>query len=335
MYIDRIDSISTVLFFFLYIYTHTHIYFLFITYNMVSHSKVAIVGAGAVGASTAYALMFKNICSEILIVDINPEIVQAQVLDLADAASVSHTPIRGASTEEAGQADIIVITAGAKQKEGEPRTQLIERNYRVLKNIIGSMQPIQPDAIILLVANPVDILTHIAQRLSGLEPNQVIGSGTYLDTTRLCVHLGEIFDVNPQSVNAFVLGEHGDSQMIAWEAATIGGQPLTSFPEFQELDKQAISRAISGKAMEIIRLKGATFYGIGACAADLVHTIMLNRKSVHPVSVYVEKYGVTFSMPAKLGWKGVEKIYDIPLSEEEEALLLESVKALQEIERLY
>ncbi|CEJ01618.1 Putative L-lactate dehydrogenase B [Rhizopus microsporus] len=302
---------------------------------MVSHSKVAIVGAGAVGASTAYALMFKNICSEILIVDINPEIVQAQVLDLADAASVSHTPIRGASTEEAGQADIIVITAGAKQKEGEPRTQLIERNYRVLKNIIGSMQPIQPDAIILLVANPVDILTHIAQRLSGLEPNQVIGSGTYLDTTRLCVQLGEILDVNPQSINAFVLGEHGDSQMIAWEAATIGGQPLTSFPEFQELDKQAISRAISGKAMEIIRLKGATFYGIGACAADLVHTIMLNRKSVHPVSVYVEKYGVTFSMPAKLGWKGVEKIYDVPLSEEEETLLLESVKALQEIERLY
>ncbi|KAG1106121.1 hypothetical protein G6F42_016877 [Rhizopus arrhizus] len=189
---------------------------------MVSHSRVAIVGAGAVGASLAYALMFKNICSEILIVDVSPDIVKAQVLDLADAASVSHTRIRGATPEEAGQADIIVITAGAKQRDGEPRTKLIERNYRVLKNVIGSMQPIRQDAVILMVSNPVDILTHIARKLSGLPASQVIGSGTYLDTTRLCVHLGEIFDVNPQSINAYVLGEHGDSQMIAWNAATIG-----------------------------------------------------------------------------------------------------------------
>nr|BAD38910.1 lactate dehydrogenase A [Rhizopus arrhizus] len=299
---------------------------------MVLHSKVAIVGAGAVGASTAYALMFKNICTEIIIVDVNPDIVQAQVLDLADAASISHTPIRAGSAEEAGQSDIVVITAGAKQREGEPRTKLIERNFRVLQSIIGGMQPIRPDAVILVVANPVDILTHIAKTLSGLPPNQVIGSGTYLDTTRLRVHLGDVFDVNPQSVHAFVLGEHGDSQMIAWEAASIGGQPLTSFPEFAKLDKTAISKAISGKAMEIIRLKGATFYGIGACAADLVHTIMLNRKSVHPVSVYVEKYGATFSMPAKLGWRGVEQIYEVPLTEEEEALLVKSVEALNSVE---
>nr|BAD38922.1 lactate dehydrogenase A [Rhizopus arrhizus] len=299
---------------------------------MVLHSKVAIVGAGAVGASTVYALMFKNICTEIIIVDVNPDIVQAQVLDLADAASISHTPIRPGSAEEAGQADIVVITAGAKQREGEPRTKLIEQNFRVLQSIIGGMQPIRPDPVILVVANPVDILTHIAKTLSGLPPNQVIGSGTYLDTTRLRVHLGDVFDVNPQSVHAFVLGEHGDSQMIAWEAASIGGQPLTSFPEFAKLDKTAISKAISGKAMEIIRLKGATFYGIGACAADLVHTIMLNRKSVHPVSVYVEKYGATFSMPAKLGWRGVEQIYEVPLTEEEEALLVKSVEALNSVE---
>ncbi|CAO3623982.1 unnamed protein product [Mucor fragilis] len=302
---------------------------------MVSHSRVAIVGAGAVGASLAYALMFKNICSEILIVDVSPDIVKAQVLDLADAASVSHTRIRGASPEEAGQADIIVITAGAKQRDGEPRTKLIERNYRVLKNVIGSMQPIRQDAVILMVSNPVDILTHIARKLSGLPASQVIGSGTYLDTTRLCVHLGEIFDVNPQSINAYVLGEHGDSQMIAWNAATIGGQPLTSFPEYQNIDKKAVSKVVSGKAMEIIRLKGATFYGIGACAADLVHTIILNKKVVHPVSVYVEKYGVTLSMPAKIGWEGIQQVYDVPLSKEEEERLQASADALREIEQLY
>ncbi|KAI9487411.1 MAG: lactate dehydrogenase B [Benjaminiella poitrasii] len=302
---------------------------------MVSHSRVAIVGAGAVGASIAYALMFKNICSEILIVDLSPDIVKAQVLDLADAASVSHTSIRGATPEEAGQADIIVITAGAKQKDGEPRTKLIERNYRVLKNVIGGMQPIRQDAVILMVSNPVDILTHIARKLSGLPPNQVLGSGTYLDSTRLSVHLGEIFDVNPQSVHAYVLGEHGDSQMIAWEAATIGGQPLKEFPEYQSIDKKMVAKMVAGKAMEIIRLKGATFYGIGACAADLVHTIVLNKKTVHPVSVYVEKYGVTLSMPAKVGWEGVQHVYQVLLSPEEEERLQTSAAALREIQALY
>ncbi|KAI8990018.1 lactate dehydrogenase B [Pilobolus umbonatus] len=302
---------------------------------MVAHSRVAIVGAGAVGASLAYALMFKNICSEIMIVDINQEIVKAQVMDLADAASVSHTRIVAATPEEAGQADVIVLTAGAKQKDGEPRTKLIERNYRVLHSVIGGMQPIRPDAIILVVSNPVDILTHIARKLSGLPPSQVLGSGTYLDTTRLRVKLGEIFEVNPQSINAYVLGEHGDSQMIAWNAATIGGRPLTSFKQMKTLDKVAIAKGVSGKAMEIIRLKGATFYGIGACAADLVESIVLNKRQVHPVSVYVERYGVTISMPAKLGWKGVEEVYEIPLNRKEEDKLRKSAEAMRKIESLY
>ncbi|KAI8973641.1 L-lactate dehydrogenase B [Mycotypha africana] len=304
---------------------------------MVTHSRVAIVGAGAVGASLAYGLMFKNICTEILFVDVHPDIVNAQVLDLADAASVSHTRIRAAVTaQEAGQCDIIVMTAGAKQRPGEPRTKLIERNYRVLKNVIQSMQPIRADAVLLMVSNPVDILTHLARKLSGLPPRQVLGSGTYLDSTRLCVHLGEMFDVNPQSVHAYVLGEHGDSQMIAWEAATIGGQRLTTLPDFdKKVDKAKVGQAIAGKAMDIIRLKGATFYGIGACAADLVHTIVLNKKVVHPVSVYVEKLGVTLSMPAKIGWEGVQEVYDVHLSKEEEEQLRASADALREIQDLY
>lgn len=302
---------------------------------MVSHSKVAIVGAGAVGASLAYGLMFKNVCSEIMIVDINHEIVRAQTLDLEDAACISHTRVRGATPEEAGQADVIVITAGAKQRDGEPRTKLIERNYRVLSNVIGGMKPIRTDAVILMVANPVDILTHIACKISGLPPNQVIGSGTFLDTTRLCNELGNIFDVNPRSVNAYVLGEHGDSQMIPWDSATIGGKPLSSFPEMALLDKEAVSRTVAGKAMEIIRLKGATFYGIGACAADLVETVLLNKRLIHPVSVYVERLGATLSMPAKIGWEGIQQVYEVPLNDEEEARLQASAKALREIQDLY
>lgn len=124
--------------------------------------------------------------------------------------------------------------------------------------------------------------------------------------------MSEIFDVNPESINAFVLGEHADSQMVARTAASIGGQPLTSFPEYQTMDRKAIEKEVSGKAMEIIRLKGATFYGIGACVADLIDTIILNRKVVHPVSVYVERLDVTLSMPAKIGWEGI-KIYYITL----------------------
>ncbi|KAI8888182.1 L-lactate dehydrogenase B [Backusella circina FSU 941] len=302
---------------------------------MVSHSKVAIVGAGAVGASLAYGLMFKNVCSEIMIVDINPEIVRAQILDLADAACISHTKVRGATPEEAGQADVIVITAGAKQKDGEPRTKLIERNYRVLSNVIGGMQPIRKDAVILMVANPVDILTHIACQISKLPRNQVFGSGTFLDTIRLCVELGHVFDVNPKAIHAYVLGEHGDSQMIAWDAATIGGKPLNNFPEMASLDKEAVSRTVAGKAMEIIRLKGATFYGIGACAADLVETVLLNKRMIHPVSVYVERLGVTLSMPAKIGWEGIQEVYEVPLNEEEEARLQISAKTLREIQNLY
>lgn len=302
---------------------------------MVAHSRVAIVGAGAVGASLAYALMFKNICSEILIVDVNADIVKAQVLDLADAASVSHTRIHGGTLEDAGQCDIIVLAAGAKQKEGEPRTKLVQRNERIYKNIVDGMQPIRKDSVILVVSNPVDILTHITWKLSGLPANQVIGSGTYLDTTRLRVHLGDIFDVDPQSVNAFVLGEHGDSQMIAWDAATIGGQPLKSLPEFDTIDKKVVGKMIAGKAMEIIKLKGATFYGIGACAADLVHTIILNKKVVHPVSVFVKKYNVTMSMPCKIGWEGIQTIYDVPLSKEEEEQLSHSADELRAIEELY
>ncbi|KAI8874675.1 L-lactate dehydrogenase B [Backusella circina FSU 941] len=302
---------------------------------MVAHSKVAIVGAGAVGASTAYALMFTNICSEIMIVDIDPDIVRAQTLDLADAACISHTRVRGVTLEEAGKADVIVITAGAKQKEGEPRTKLIERNYRVLKNIIGGLQPIRKDAVIIMVANPVDILTHIACKISGLPKNQVIGSGTYLDTTRLCVELGHVFDVNPKAIHAYVLGEHGDSQMIAWDAATIGGRPLKSFPQMETLDKAAIARKVSGKAMEIIELKGATFYGIGACAADLVETVLLNKRQVHPVSVYIEHLGVTLSMPSKIGWEGVQEVYEVPLAKEEEEKLQKSAAALREIQNLY
>ncbi|KAI9309393.1 lactate dehydrogenase B [Cunninghamella echinulata] len=293
--------------------------------------KIAVIGGGAVGASVAYALLLKNIASEIMIVDVVPEIVKGQVLDLSDAAGTSSCKVKAATNKEAGQADIIVITAGAKQKDGEPRTELVGRNYKILESIIGEMKPINPNAIMLLISNPVDVLTQIAQKLSGLPQNQVFGSGTYLDSTRLRTLISGILHVNAKAVHAYVLGEHGDSQFIAWGAATVAGKPLLEFPQIQELNKEETEKNIAGKALEIIKLKGATYYGIGACAADLCVSIILDKKDVRPLSTYIPRLGCVLSMPVKFGYKGIEEIFDIPLNEAEEQRLQESAKAMKAI----
>ncbi|CAO3592876.1 unnamed protein product [Absidia cylindrospora] len=294
-------------------------------------SKVAIVGAGAVGASIAYALMLKDVASEILIVDVVQDIVTGQVLDLSDVACVSSTKVRAATSKEAGQADIIVVTAGAKQKDGEPRTDLIGRNYKILESVIGGMQPIKPEAIMLLVSNPVDVLTQIAQKLSGLPQKQVFGSGTYLDSTRLRALISDVLNVSANSVHAYVLGEHGDSQFVAWGAASVAGKPMLDFPEIQKLDRKQVQNNIAGKALDIIKLKGATYYGIGACAADLCESIILNKHQVRPLSVFVPRLGCCLSMPAKFGYNGIDEIYEIPLNEDEEQQLQASATSMKSI----
>ncbi|KAI9317399.1 lactate dehydrogenase B [Dichotomocladium elegans] len=301
----------------------------------MGNNTVAVIGAGSVGATIAYAIMLKNVASEILLVDVAPDVVRGQQLDLSDANLVSTTKVRASDPKEAGQADVIIITAGAKQHEGESRTELIDRNYKILDSVIGSMHPIRQDAVMILVANPVDILTRIAQKLSGLPRAQVFGSGTFLDSSRLRVFLSEKLQVSASSIHAYVLGEHGDSQFIAWDSATVAGKPLLTFPEVQELDKDAVEKAISGKAYEIIKLKGATYYGIGACTAALTEAVLLNKREVRPLSVFVESLGTVLSVPAKIGAHGVEDIYDIPLSDTERQKLESSAAALNAIYEKY
>ncbi|CAM0135025.1 hypothetical protein VKS41_000399 [Umbelopsis sp. WA50703] len=298
---------------------------------MVSSSRVAVIGAGSVGATIAYALLMRKVASEILLVDIVPEVVNGQVLDLSDSAFLGSTVIRGGSYQEAGQCDVIVITAGAKQNPGESRTELIGRNYKILSSVIGSMQPIQKDAILMLVANPVDVLTSIAQKLSGLPKKQVFGSGTYLDSGRLRLLLSQLLNVSELSIHAYVLGEHGDSQFIAWEAAHVGGKPLLSFPAIQKLDKEKVAKEVAGKAYEIIKLKGATYFGIAACVSSLTQCILLNQRHIRPLSVYHEQLGAVLSLPAVIGRNGIEEIFDIPLAKEEQAKLEQSAATLKEI----
>jgi L-lactate dehydrogenase len=298
---------------------------------MARGSRVAIVGAGSVGATIAYALLLQKVTSEIVLVDIDEEVVRGQVLDLSDASFISSTQIRAGNYKEAGQCDIVVVTAGAKQREGETRTELIERNYKILQSVLGSMKPFNPNIIVLLVANPVDVLTHIAQQLSGLPKNQVFGSGTFLDSARLRHKLAQILKVAENAIHSYVLGEHGDSQVIAWSCARVAGKPLLDIPEIQALDKEAVAKEISGKAYEIIKLKGATYFGIGGCVSSLVHCILLNQRHIRPLSVYCEQYDTVLSMPAVLGENGVERVIDVPLSEDEAIKLKQSAAALKSI----
>ncbi|KAJ8653713.1 L-lactate dehydrogenase [Lichtheimia ornata] len=297
----------------------------------MGNSKVAVIGAGSVGATISYAVMLRDIASELLLVDVVPEVVEGQTLDLSDANMLSSTRVRGATNKEAGQADIIIITAGAKQKPGESRTQLIDRNYKILESVIGSMQPIRKDAIMILVSNPVDVLTHIAQKLSGLDRNRVFGTGTFLDSSRLRGYLAQILNVSTPSIHAYVLGEHGDSQFVAWESATVAGKPLLSFPEIKNLDLNDIEKKIMQKAYKIIDAKGATYYGIGACAAILCEAIILNKCDIRPLSVYVESLGTVISAPAKIGAEGIEGVYDIPLSTNERKKMEASANTLKEM----
>ncbi|KAI9314752.1 lactate dehydrogenase B [Dichotomocladium elegans] len=277
--------------------------------------KVSIIGAGGVGSTVASMIMTRNCCEEILMVDAQQEFLCGQVLDLSDANIDNSTKVRSASWKEAGQADVIVITAGAKQKTGESREQA--------------------RSVVLVVSNPVDILTCLAQNISGLPKSRVFGSGTFLDSSRLNVYLSNKLKVASSSIHAYVLGEHGDSQFIAWDSASVAGRPLLSFPEIQKVDKNVIRNAISDKAMEIIRYKGSTFYGIGACASSLVASVLHNTMVVRPVSVYVDEFDTVLSMPAKIGARGIEEVFEIPLSDHEKEELRRSAQTVKSVVRRY
>ena len=220
--------------------------------------KVAIIGAGSVGSTAAYACLLRRVASTLIMVDSNVDRAVSEVSDLVDAAYLSKTIVKVGDLKEAGTCDIIVITAGAKQKPGETRLDLIDRNRQILNSVILGMD-INPKAILLLVANPVDVLTTIAQQISNLPKNQIIGSGTFLDTCRLRYELANILSLSPTCIHASVLGEHGDSQFIAWSCAHVAGIPLLDFKEIKSLDKKQLGSKVAKKAYSIIASKGSIF----------------------------------------------------------------------------
>ncbi|KAJ1953801.1 hypothetical protein EC988_002786 [Linderina pennispora] len=299
--------------------------------SAVPPNRIAVIGGGGnVGAAAAFALIAKGVPAEVLIVDVVDKAAQGQALDISDASFLKPGTCRKASFQEAGQSDVIIVTAGARQQPGEPRSNLIERNYKIIKSIMDSMQPIKPSAKVLMVSNPVDVLTHIAQKASGLPVNQVIGSGTYLDSGRLRNALSEITGVSPSSVHAYMLGEHGDNQFTGWSAARIGGRPLLDHPKMQGVDLESINEKIMRKAYDIIDAKGSTYFGIGICAATLAEALLNNTSQVFPVVNFVEKYGCYMSWPAAIGASGVEQAFDVPVNAAEAKKLEVAVNAIKE-----
>lgn len=281
--------------------------------------SIGIIGAGSVGSAVASSLIHKNVSSKIKIADANPVLCEGVVLDLQDEGFITGTIIEMSTVERLRDCDIIIITAGAKQQPDEPRTNLVKRNAHIMHSIVKSLLPISSKTVLIIVSNPVDILTFLVQKwcMDYIPANQVIGSGTYLDSQRLRVALAKRLDISVKSIHAYVVGEHGDSQVIARSSASIGGSPLNLVYEFSDLEFQNLENEVRQKAYEIIKRKGSTFHGIGACVAAITESIVLNKHEIIPVSVHHPDFDTYLGWPTIIGASGVVKTIPLQLSPHE------------------
>lgn len=302
--------------------------------------KVGIVGAGMVGSSAAYALTMQGIVSEIVLVDMNQALAIAQAEDISHAVPfVSATLVRAGNYGDLNGAGVVILAAGVSQKPGETRLELLTRNAEVFRQVVGQVLAVAPDAILLIASNPVDIMTYVATRLSGLPAQRVIGSGTILDSARFRSLLGRHLEISPQSVHAYVLGEHGDSEVLAWSNARAGSVPLLSFAEqvgkpLTEAVRAEIDDGVRNAAYKIINGKGSTYYGIGAGLARIVMAIARDQRDVLSVSIVTSEvagvHDVALSVPRVVGAKGVLQDLFPHLDESESADLRKSALLLKE-----
>lgn len=297
--------------------------------------KVSIIGCGNVGVTAAYAMVLDGIVDELVLVSRDKNKAYGEQLDLEHGmAFLSHTNIKTTSDyQDIATSDVVVITAGAAQKPGETRLDLTAKNVAIIENIIPQVVRHAPNAIILIVSNPVDILTYKAYQISGLPKGRIFGSGTTLDTARFRFHLSEFLKVNPHSIHAYILGEHGDSSFPAVTSANIGGQPLLTYPGFSPEKLERAYQVTRNAAYKIIEAKGSTYYGIGAVILHIVRTILKDEKKILPVSIPLHQYmghnGVALSVPCVVGRDGVEETLEIKLSWEEKQKLEKSANNLK------
>lgn len=294
-------------------------------------NKIVIIGCGNVGMSYAYALLNqKTSVNELALIDLNQERVEGEVMDLNHclAFGPNKMHIKCGTYADCRDADIVCIAAGANQKPGETRMDLIHKNSVIFKSIIDQVVQNGFKGIFLVATNPLDVMTYITWKYSGFDANKVIGSGTSLDTARLRFMIGDKLKVNPKNVHAYVIGEHGDSEFIPWSNVNIGLQNIHNFLKEDEFDQ--IEEEVKNAAYEIIEKKGATYYGIGMCLVRITNAILDDENTILTVSTYDKENNVFVGLPTILNKKGVEdKIY-VNLNEEETEKLKNSIQLIKE-----
>ena len=308
---------------------------------MINDRKVAIIGCGFVGSSSAFALMQSGIFSEMVLIDVDRNRAEGEALDISHGVPfASPMKIYAGDYSDLGDAAMVVVTAGAAQKPGETRLDLVNKNVAIFKSIIPQIRESGFSGVLLIVSNPVDVLTYAAVQMSGLPEAKVIGSGTVLDTARLRYMLGEHVDVDPRDVHAYVLGEHGDSELVAWSSATVAGVPLSEFCElhghYQHREAEArIAEDVKNSAYTIIEKKHATYYGVAMAVRRICTAVMRDEDCVLPVSsLMVGEYGLSdlcISMPTIVGRNGVVARVPVSINDDEKKELQKSAAALKAI----
>lgn len=304
----------------------------------MTKNKVTIIGAGMVGSTTAFGLIASNLVECIALIDINKKLAASQVMDLDHSVPFwGYTDVRVGVEKDLKDSRLVIITGGAAQKKGETRLDLLKKNSEIVKEWVPKIFKNNPDAIIIMVTNPVDILTNIAIKLYPKKKNQIFGSGTILDTARFRHLLGERMKVNPKSIHAYIIGEHGDSEVPLWSTATVGNTPLDKFEKISDSEKNKIFEKAKNAAYAIIEGKQATYYAIAAGIVKLAKTVLYDKRTVYAISHPLDgRYGiknVSLSLPAVIGAKGVLRKIDIDMSPQEKNQLKKSAHKLLAAER--
>lgn len=293
------------------------------------------------GATTAFALVERGLFSEVVLIDANTEKAEGEAMDLSHSVPfLRPTKIYSGTYEDLTDCSLIIITAGAGQRPNETRIDLVNRNVQIFKDIIPKITAQNSEAILLVVSNPVDILTYVTLKLSGFPENRVIGSGTVLDTARLKYLLGEHLSVDSRSIHAFIIGEHGDSELAVWSSANVSGVDLNDFCKIcgkcgAMHTMQGLYEDVRDSAYEVIAKKGATYYAIALAVRRIAECIVRDEHSILPVSSLIKGHygldGICMGLPAIVGRSGVEKVLDIPLNDTEQKNLLSSAEKLKEV----
>jgi L-lactate dehydrogenase len=309
---------------------------------MLGRAKIGIVGSGFVGASAAYAMVMSDVGREIVLVDLNEKRAAAEANDIGHAVPFAHpVEVRSGSYGDLTGSSVVVITAGVNQKPGETRTQLLERNAAVFEQVVPQVLTAAPNAVLVVATNPVDVTTHLTAHYAhafGVPSSRIVGSGTTLDTARFRTLLAERLGVDARHVHAYVVGEHGDSEVLTWSLVTVGGMPLDEFTQQRGIrlgakERAEIDDAVRRAAYYIIEGKGATYFGIGAALARIVDVILSDQRAIltvcSPAAEVAGVEDVTASLPRLVGGKGILDTFPLPLSDDETTQLNQSASIVR------